>query len=262
MTPAAPVSRHRGRQRDHARDQHDGRPVDAAVRRLGREHPEQDERPRPRQPGDGRRDDARSRGRRSCRRGRDRAAGAAAPAARPGAGRSSGESTASTPPVARVGLDRVPGALEQQRCRPARASTSRGAELLAACAGSRATTRSPDSVTMPGNAVSPISGERGGMITSARPEVGLDQRGGDVEVGRPAPASSPSRARRVRAAALSSRPYWSTSVRAWRLRSAGIDLGRRSGSSRGPSARMTRDRPRQQRDPGERELEEAEPLRR
>ena len=114
-----------------------------------------------------------------------------------------------------VRLERLPGALQQERVA--------GRERLARSRGPRPALdrerrrgrRSP--VTMPGNTGSPMSAERGGISTSASPVSRPDQPG----------------ARRRRDA----RPYWSTSVRAWRLRSAGIVLGVRSGSSRSPSRR-------------------------
>ena len=76
------------------------------------------------------------------------------------------------------------------------------------------TTRSPLSVTMPGKTRSRrSSAERGGTTTSATPE--------------PRVSSVP---------ASSSSAYWSTSVRAWSLKSREIDARRPVGSSRSPKS--------------------------
>ena len=80
------------------------------------------------------------------------------------------------------------------------------------------TRSSPLSVVMPGNAVSPTSGERGGRTTSATPERRVKSAGGTS----------------WRASTSRSTAYCALSVRACSERSGGSARGRRSGTSRGP----------------------------
>jgi len=80
-------------------------------------------------------------------------------------------------------------------------------------------TRSPLSVTMPGNTGLPIRPERGGITASASPESRVNRVSG-LSAATPGPP-------------WSSR-YCSTGVRACRLRSAGIDWPFRCGSRRSP----------------------------
>ena len=66
-------------------------------------------------------------------------------------------------------LERSPGALEEQRVADGELRLA-GKSSPLRCTAS--TTRSPLSVTIPGNTVSPISAERGGTTTSAMPDRG------------------------------------------------------------------------------------------
>ena len=120
-------------------------------------------------------------------------------------------------------------------CRRRRAPSRRSA--LRPCAARRATTRSPLSVTMPGNTVSPISPDRGGTTTSATPDCAADER---------RPGSSSKRV------LLDER-------RAKSLKSRFMARGFRVGGSRSPKRTTIAIVPASSGMPDERELEEPEP---
>ena len=145
--------RHRGRERDHPGDEDHRRPRDAAVGLLDREHADEHDRPGREQPGDGRRHDAgrEERDHRGDHDERPRAPGAERHRlAAHLVGLVDDEHVGIVEMVARAPLQ-VPSS---SRVSPISSVDSPGSS--SPCAERRATTRSPLSVTMPGNAVSPI----------------------------------------------------------------------------------------------------------
>ena len=124
----------------------------------------------------------------------------------------SGGSTTSTSP----GSSRS----SSTRHEPSTSSASPAASTSSGVAGSspwrrtERTTSSPLSVTMPGKTRRPISGDRGATTTSAMPA---------------------SRVKSSSGTSRGCRPYCSTSVCAWWVKSGGSERARRSGSSRSPS---------------------------
>ena len=164
---------HRRGQRDHPGDEHDRRPVDRPVGAVDARRPaagpSRPPRAGPRRP-TGRR---RSRARRPSPTRMTIASLAPSPSGttwrrtgpacrrRGGSDRRGSRRAPSTSPAG-AGRRRRPG-------RPRRGPCPRP------CAGSATTTRSPLSVTIPGKTVSPMNADRGGITTSARPEVRLDQ---------------------------------------------------------------------------------------
>ena len=98
------------------------------------------------------------------------------------------------------------------------------------------------SVTIPGKTAAPISGERGGITTSATPDRAGEQLARDL----------------VSASAVAVTAYCAISVRAWSERSTDSARGRALGQQPRPEQQRDRDRPDRQRHADEREREEAE----
>ena len=206
----------------------------AAVRLLDREHAEQDDRAGGEEPGDRRRHAPVAS---STTMPAARASACFAPGPerhRPAAGRASGSSTTSTSGSSRCSSS-APHAPCSSSVSPTASTVSPG-RAPRPCRWTASTTRSPLSVTMPGNTVSPISPERGGITTSATPDSAR-------EAARPRASSS---------------AYCSTSVRAWSLKSRVIAARRAVRQQPLAEEHDDRDRPDDERDADERELEEAE----
>ena len=164
---------HRRRQRDHPGDEDDRRPRDRPVGALRRHDPEQDHRAGRQQPGDRRRHDPGREQDDHPDEDDDRLARPSGRAARPGGGRARRVDDEHVR-VVEVLVERGPRALQQQRVADGEGRFA--AQRPRRGAGSASTTRSPLSVTMPGKATSPIRSDRGGMTTSATPDVRDDER--------------------------------------------------------------------------------------
>ena len=168
---AAPVWSIATDKRQHRADEDHGRPVDRAVHLLDGEDAEQHDGAGREQPRHRRRHDA---GReQDHHRPHDRDHRGCARAHRHGLPADElGESTTSTSACSAAKFERVPGALQQQGVARGEGRVVR--DVVALALDGEHDQVAALGVTIPGKNRSPISGERGGITTSARPELRLN----------------------------------------------------------------------------------------